>query len=701
MVVINGYDIELSRGDTLALRIDLSGRDLPEGTDAVMTIKKRIGSDEVILQKRFDASDELLTIVLSAEDTNIEPGVYVWDVRLQIPSDLGGYEVYTPMEYASFVVLPVVGESIGVDGDPGMNPDLPVLQVLIADVRKVLDEAEGLAASVKADAEAAAQSLAETRGMLSEIEAKGAQTLESIPDDYAALCEQADGISAMRPASVDGKLVWEVGSLSSSDGSELASVKRCRTAGFLPLLQGQTLYVEPGGQQYSVIRYSTEGVFEKVLLSAWQTDSASCTADTDCMIRIVCAKLDGTEMAAEEVTVKAAVEARIVGEVNGLLGKGFISRGDTPSCDLDEIRERGYYNLVTAYTYQNTPEDPTPLKNGMLMVYTVGASTVQIYAGRANGAGLYVRRFIGGKWTQWHTMVTSDEIAKPLKILAIGNSFNQDAMAYLPPVLTELMPDVQLTVATCYSPSACLQNHVDWFENDMAYSVYNEWAAGAEQWERYSGDSAMTLSDVLARHDWDLILTQGRTPEVVTEETIRTRIITPGRQLLRILQQHAQKPFSAMWFQWMARPNDDYTAAEMYDLITAGSKKVLQSMGIQDYVPVGTAIQSARTNAALQALGDSGDLLYSDQVHMQAGIPALIAAYTTALKVLEWYGRRYTGLYGCTFVPDSDSALAINATGLTHGAPVGVTAENIRMAQEIAAAAVRNPDVITDCSAFG
>ncbi len=700
MVVINGYDIELSRGDTLALRIDLSGRDLPEGSDGVMTIKKHIRSDEVVLQKRFNASDEKLDIVLSPEDTNLEPGVYCWDVRLQIPSELGGYEVYTPMEYASFVVLPVVGESIGVDGDPGLNPDLPVLQVLIDDARKVLDEANGVAASVKADAQSAAQTLSDMNNLVSVIEAKGAQTLESIPDEYAALCAQADGMSAMRPASVDGKIVWELGSLSSSDGSELNSSKRCRTIGFLPLMAGQTLYVEPNGQQYSAICYSTEGAFEKVVIAAWQTASASYTADADCMIRIVCAKTDGAEMTAQEVTVSVAVEARIVGEVNEVLAKGFFNRSELTSCDLNDIKERGYYNLVTAHTYQNTPADPNPLKNGMLLVFTVGVSTTQIYVGRTNGAGLYLRRFVSNKWTQWNIIVTSDEIAKPLSILAVGNSFNQDVMAYLPAILTELMPDVQLTVATCYTSSASLQNHVDWFESGMAYTVYNEWVAGAQSWARYSGDEALTLSDVLKRHDWDLILTQGTSSDVLTEEAVRTRIITPGRQLLRILQQHAQKPFAAMWCQWMGRQQGSYTADEMYAKITAATKMVMQSMGMQDYVPIGTAIQSARTNAVLQALGDGGNMLYSDQVHMQAGIPALIAAYTTALKVLEWYGRKYTGLYGSTFVPDADTALAISCTGLTHGEPAGITAQNIRMAQEIAAAAVRNPDVVTDCSAF-
>lgn len=199
MVKINGYDIELTRGDTLALRVDLSGRDLPEGSDGVMTIKKHISSDEVILRKRFDAGDEKLDIVLAPAETDLEPGVYYWDLRLQIPCETGGYEVYTPMEYAVFVVLPVVGEDIGVDGDPGISPDLPVLQELIAQTRAVLDEADGVAAAVKADAQAAADTLQEMNGLAEAFEVRSAEVLESIPEDYTQLTDRVDQLSeAMR-----------------------------------------------------------------------------------------------------------------------------------------------------------------------------------------------------------------------------------------------------------------------------------------------------------------------------------------------------------------------------------------------------------------------------------------------------------------------------------------------------------------------
>jgi len=71
----------------LTLRIDLKGRDLPQGTEAVMTIKKRVKDEAIILQKRCDASEEVVTIALEASETELAPGMYVWDVRLRIPRE--------------------------------------------------------------------------------------------------------------------------------------------------------------------------------------------------------------------------------------------------------------------------------------------------------------------------------------------------------------------------------------------------------------------------------------------------------------------------------------------------------------------------------------------------------------------------------------------------------------------------------------
>ncbi len=109
MIRTDGYDIELTSGDDLLLRIDLTGRDLPQGTQAIFTVKRRVRDAEPVIQTTCDASSEILTLRLTHEQTNLTPGTYCWDVRLMIPLEGGGYEVHTPMDYAAMIILEAVG----------------------------------------------------------------------------------------------------------------------------------------------------------------------------------------------------------------------------------------------------------------------------------------------------------------------------------------------------------------------------------------------------------------------------------------------------------------------------------------------------------------------------------------------------------------------------------------------------------------
>lgn len=153
----DGYDIEVTQGDTLFFKINLSGRDLPEGSVAYFTVKTGPRSDEVLIEKKIDATDELLDIRLTSADTNLPPKTYYWDVRVLIPLESGGYEVETPMEYASFTVLSAIGKAGDDANTPGMDADLPVLSVLVEQTREMYEDLEQ---ATKYANEAAAQAVA-------------------------------------------------------------------------------------------------------------------------------------------------------------------------------------------------------------------------------------------------------------------------------------------------------------------------------------------------------------------------------------------------------------------------------------------------------------------------------------------------------------------------------------------------------------
>lgn len=140
----NGYDIEITRGDSLQFRVSLMGRDLPEGSVGLFTVKTSPRDEHALIEKRVDASGEMLTITLNPKDTDLPPRTYFWDVRVLIPRPEGGFELETPMEYASFIVLDAIGRDFGVKDDPGMDGNVPVLQLLIQQARQAIRELEQL-----------------------------------------------------------------------------------------------------------------------------------------------------------------------------------------------------------------------------------------------------------------------------------------------------------------------------------------------------------------------------------------------------------------------------------------------------------------------------------------------------------------------------------------------------------------------------
>ena len=110
MLNIQQNDIIVTRGDSLLLRITLQDADLPEGTEARFTVKRRPRDEEPAVEKTFALEEDTVTLYLAPGDTNLPPGTYYWDLRLIIPHEGEEDEVRTPMEYAAFTVLEAIGD---------------------------------------------------------------------------------------------------------------------------------------------------------------------------------------------------------------------------------------------------------------------------------------------------------------------------------------------------------------------------------------------------------------------------------------------------------------------------------------------------------------------------------------------------------------------------------------------------------------
>lgn len=300
---------------------------------------------------------------------------------------------------------------------------------------------------------------------------------------------------------------------------------------------------------------------------------------------------------------------------------------------------------------------------------------------------------------------TAVNALQEVNILVVGNSFNQDMMAYLPPIMKEALPEFKFNWCLLYEGSSDFDTHIQMFLDGTKYTYTNIWEVNDTAWHRYpkTDPNGMTLKQALAYKHWDMIFTQATTSDVQSEALIQTKVITAGRRLMRAIAAYASAPFSFYTIEWLGRGDTDTEINDNYTAIHHGMVETVQALGFRDYVPVGTAFQNARTNSTIKALGTGVSMLYTDNVHAQAGAPALLGNYVMAAFLCNICGKP-NGIINSSFHPSTDVAIAINArtvdnpVGMTHGASSTITNPVKRAIQEIAYITLNNPTHITNCS---
>ena len=122
MYNVEGYQINLSRGDTGALKVTatatLDGEPFTFGEDdrALFSIKN--GQGEVVKEKIAEMTNNEFTVYFLNSDTDsLAPGNYLWDVRYIINPYydasgriVNGDQVITPKQPMNMKLLTVVGD---------------------------------------------------------------------------------------------------------------------------------------------------------------------------------------------------------------------------------------------------------------------------------------------------------------------------------------------------------------------------------------------------------------------------------------------------------------------------------------------------------------------------------------------------------------------------------------------------------------
>lgn len=303
---------------------------------------------------------------------------------------------------------------------------------------------------------------------------------------------------------------------------------------------------------------------------------------------------------------------------------------------------------------------------------------------------------------------TSSASKKNVRILLIGNSYSEDAFAYVPYIIKDLGVDCNAVVGILMQSSTTVSDHVSNFENQTAAYDFFFNNAGNGAWTKEAAKK--TIQWALTNYAWDVIVTHQSS---TAANDYATKYQPYINRLINDIYTVITYPVKFGWMLSQVRPavtngganRTEATILQYYNYTAADSQRLINETLMDIIIPVGTAIQNARTLTALKSLGaystnanntsGYGYLCNSDGVHLQEGIPCQIAAYSVVLAILRICGIDYKSVFGeqtrVTSAWASDKSIPH-----PHGAYINATDENCRLGQMCAIMAEKHPFVVTD-----
>ena len=297
---------------------------------------------------------------------------------------------------------------------------------------------------------------------------------------------------------------------------------------------------------------------------------------------------------------------------------------------------------------------------------------------------------------------------KTLKVLCIGNSFTQDAMGYVPYIMKNVAPDVDLTLGIAYIGGSPLAWHLanligetvtvaDKSYSPQKYEIYSKSVNG----DKWAATFNKDIDSIIKDDDWDIITfqqsggTSGQDYDIHYAPFIHS--------VLKKVSSMVVKPVK---FGWLSVHGTYNTTAELnlrhYERTVANTQKVVDDTSIDVVFPYGTAVQNLRTIADLNTIGNyEYGFMQVDSGHLQNGIGCLCASYACALKLLEIIGEA-RGVMGDTLIVDNTFMKDNNIPGPNPQpvdgdyAVLGMTDRNRYLAQIAAVQATKKPYEVTD-----
>lgn len=260
---------------------------------------------------------------------------------------------------------------------------------------------------------------------------------------------------------------------------------------------------------------------------------------------------------------------------------------------------------------------------------SVGEFTVDSSAFDADKEGKYeiVVRMTGSDLTARYSVLVRKDYSKSFKVLAIGNSFSDDATEYLYGIAKAYGAE-DVIVGNMYVGGCTLSQHRTYAQNNMDAYEYRKNTSGSMVTQ-----ANYRLLDAIRDEAWDVICLQQASQESGQSATYNEDL----EYMLNYVNRYKENPECriAWHMTWAYQQNTTHWAFPVYEsdqyvmyasIVNAVKTKIVPS-GAFDYIfPVGTAIQNARTSYL-------GDTLTRDGYHLTLDTGRFIAALTWYLEI--------------------------------------------------------------------
>lgn len=255
-------------------------------------------------------------------------------------------------------------------------------------------------------------------------------------------------------------------------------------------------------------------------------------------------------------------------------------------------------------------------------------------------------------------------MARTIKILAIGNSFSEDAIEQYLHELADA-DGIETIIGNLFIGGCSLERHMQCVKGNLPDYRYRKIGVDGVTKETPKCDIARAIAD----EEWDYVSVQQASHFSGDYTTYQPYL----SQLVAYVKAHTKKDVKIVFHQtWAYAQNSDHggfkrygnSQKQMYDAINGALKQVIKDIHPDVIVPSGTAIQNARTSSI-------GDNMNRDGYHLNL----LYGRYTAACTWFQAIFKR--SVVGNSYAPD------------------GVTAEQKTIAQKAASAAVKHKFKVT------